>query len=404
MCNYKDNEILKYLIDNGTIDLAVISHEIEMNNNKKYLECHNNRIWQGNDGAYYTHLPDDKRTLLRRVHFEDIEKYLIEYYKDKEDKPTFKEVFYRWISEKLEYNEIGKGTYDRYENDFKRFFAKSELLNTKIEVITSDDLESFIRKTIATKKLSSKAYSGMRTIMMGMFKYAKKKGYTDISISTFFSDLDISKKAFTNKKRSNEEQVFSEDEIPLLVNYLWEHPDIINLGLLLTLYSGIRTAELSALKPADISETSIHICRQEITYKGDSARENIHEIVDYTKTEAGDRKVILPPDAVAVVQKILEINPNGEFLIMRNNRRVWKNTFNDRLYSVCEAVGIPKRSMHKIRKTYATMLIDSGVDESLIMSQLGHSDIATTKRYYYYANKNQEHNIEQIANAVKFAV
>ena len=31
--------------------------------------------------------------------------------------PTTDTVF----NEKLEYNEIGKGTYDRYENDFKRF-------------------------------------------------------------------------------------------------------------------------------------------------------------------------------------------------------------------------------------------------------------------------------------------
>lgn len=404
MCKYSDREILQHLIDNDTIDLTVISQEIDMNNNKKYLSYHDNKIWQGNDGAYYTHLPDDKRTLIRRVELDDLERYLIDYYKIKEDKPTFKEVFYRWITEKLEYNEIGKGTYDRYENDFKRFFAESELLNTRVERITTDDLEGFIRKTIATKKLSSKAYSGLRTILLGMFKYAKKKKYTDISISTFFKDLDLSKKAFTNKKHSNEEQVFSEDEIPLLVNYFLDNPDIINLGLLLTLYSGIRTAELSALKPGDITESSIHICRQEITYKGEAVRENIHEIVDYTKTEAGNRTVLLPPEAVEIVKRILEINPNGEFLIMRNNRRVWKNTFNDRLYHACDAVGIPRRSMHKIRKTYATMLIDSKVDESLIMSQLGHSDIATTKKYYYFANKNKEHNMEQITNAVKFAV
>ena len=62
MCKYSDREILQHLIDNDTIDLAVISQEIDMNNNKKYLAYHDNKIWQGNDGAYYTHLPDDKRT------------------------------------------------------------------------------------------------------------------------------------------------------------------------------------------------------------------------------------------------------------------------------------------------------------------------------------------------------
>ena len=122
MCKYSDREILQHLVNNGTIDLTVISQELDMNNNKKYLAYHDNKIWQGTDGAYYTHLSDDKRTLIRRVNLDDLERYLIGYYKMKEDKPTFKEVFYRWISEKLEYREIRKGTYDRYENDFKRYF------------------------------------------------------------------------------------------------------------------------------------------------------------------------------------------------------------------------------------------------------------------------------------------
>jgi integrase len=375
-----------------------------MNNNKKYLAQHNNTIWQGKDGAYYTHLPDAKRTILRKVSKESLEADIIAYYKAVEDRPTVKDLFYRWITEKLELCEISKGTYDRYENDFKRFFSNSELLEVMVDTLQDDDLEFFIRKTIASQKLSAKAYSGLRTILNGMFKYAKKKKYTEISISTFFKDLDISRKAFTNKPKAKEEQVFSEDEIPQLIEWLLSHPSIEHFGLILAFYTGIRTSELSALKFSDITGNELHIQRQEITYKGNEKYQNIHEVVEYTKTEAGNRYIILPTEAIQIIKKIRKLNPFGEYMIMTNNRRVWKNTFNDRLYSACDSVGIARRSMHKIRKTYGTTLINSGVDEALIMNQMGHADITTTKKYYYFANKNRIHNQEQIENAVKFTV
>ncbi|MEE0649941.1 tyrosine-type recombinase/integrase [[Clostridium] scindens] len=43
--------------------------------------------------------------------------------------------------------------------------------------------------------------------------------------------------------------------------------------------------------------------------------------------------------------------------------------------------------MHKIRKTYGKTLIDSDVDEGFITEQMGHSDISTTKKLYYFINK-----------------
>jgi integrase len=58
--------------------------------------------------------------------------------------------------------------------------------------------------------------------------------------------------------------------------------------------------------------------------------------------------------------------------------------------------------MHKLRKTYGTTLIDNGVDESLIMTQMGHKDISTTRKYYYYANKDSDTNRKQIRNAINF--
>ncbi|MDO5126653.1 MAG: tyrosine-type recombinase/integrase, partial [Eubacteriales bacterium] len=76
------------------------------------------------------------------------------------------------------------------------------------------------------------------------------------------------------------------------------------------------------------------------------------------------------------------------------------HAFNKKLTRVCNALGINKRSMHKIRKTYGTTLIDNNVDDSVIAEMMGHTDITTTRKYYYYSNKAESTKVEQVTKAL----
>lgn len=60
-------------------------------------------------------------------------------------------------------------------------------------------MEIFIRETIRNKGLSNKSFSGLRLLIIGIFIYAKKRKYTEISITQFFEDLDLPKKCFSKK-------------------------------------------------------------------------------------------------------------------------------------------------------------------------------------------------------------
>lgn len=395
-------KLLNYILKNDIINMDFVQKEIEMNERLKYLEMHKFKIWEGTDKKFHTYLPDKEKGRIpkKRNTLQEIEELIIQYYKSIEEEPLLQDVFYEWINEKLDINEITKGTFDRYENDFKRFFDKSELKKKKIRLISEDDLEIFIRKIISEKQLSNKAYANLRTLLIGTFKYAKRRKFTTLSISTFFKDLDLSKKAFYRKVKTKESQVFSEDEIPILIEWLKKHPSVENFGIILCFQSGIRVGELSGLKFSDLKGNVLHIQRQEIKYKDGEENKCTHKIVEYTKTEAGDRYIILPQSALETIHQIRKFNPFGEYMMQKGGYKFWTNTFNNRLYKACDGCGIPRRSMHKIRKTYGTTLIDNNTDESLIMSQMGHSDISTTKKYYYYSNKNKEHNQQQIEKAI----
>lgn len=178
--------------------------------------------------------------------------------------------------------------------------------------------------------------------------------------------------------------------------------DIIDLGLLLLFNTGLRPGELAGLKICDISQNTIDIHRTEIRYKGDD-NVDVYEVRDFPKTEAGIRTVIVPENSLwilkkRILKKIRRLNPFGEFLFEINGKRVLTYQFSQRLETICNRLGFVKKSQNKIRKTYGTILLDQKVDESLIISQMGHTDIMTTKKFYYKDRKSLQRKQEIINN------
>lgn len=397
-----DNEILLTALNEGIIDLGAVRQIVEMNKRQELLQLHKYKIWQGSNGKWYTELHDPetkKRKLVKKSTYEAVEDAIIEHYKPKEPENTFKTVFDEWVETKLKRKDIGQGTYDRYNGEYVRFIQGTELDEISIHNIDEEILEDFIKRRIVDLKLTAKAYANMKTIIIGTFKYAKKKGLTSISISTFFDDMEVSRKIFA--KPEKKKQVFTNSEREKLIKYFNANPNIYNMGLLLTFQTGMREGELAALKFTDLTGQEIHVQRQEIRYKGKN-KKMVHEIVEYTKTDAGDRHIILTESAQETVAKIRQINPDGEYMMMNGSRRLHKQLFDDWIYKACDNVGIERCSMHKIRKTYGTTLLNAGVDKSLVTDQMGHSDIATTLKSYYYDNNEADEKLQQIQKAIAY--
>lgn len=238
-------ELLNYIKENDKIKLDEIRIEYEMKKYEELLSKHSYDIWRGKNGKWYTYFPDEEkgRVLKKRNTREEIEDLIIAFYKEKEENPTVEEVFRLWLSKKLEYKEIQKGSADRYETDFERFLVKTNFSKRRMKQIAADELEDFIRLQVAQNELTMKAYSGLRTIIRGTWMFAKKKKWTDISISQFFGDLDISRRAFKKVVKDEKNEVFSEDEIPVIVDYLKKNVTIWNLGVLLVLQTGVRVGD-----------------------------------------------------------------------------------------------------------------------------------------------------------------
>lgn len=168
-----DIGVLKSILQDGIIKYDT---NLALENMKKQeiLEQHNQKITKC-AGRWQTYVIDeDGRKLLRKTNRKDLEDEIVKFYRQAEDNPTIKQCFEQWVNDKIRYKEIAYGTYDKYCNDFKRYFNGTDLIKKRIRSVTEDELEEFIRVSIADKELSSKAYANLRTIIIGIFKYAKK--------------------------------------------------------------------------------------------------------------------------------------------------------------------------------------------------------------------------------------
>lgn len=395
------DELLKFALENGMINLGTIQEKMEMNERKKYLNMHPYSVWEGKDGKWYTYLPDDEkgRKLKKLATKKSIEDFIVKYYKQAEDEPNVKQVFYEWLEKKLKYGEIQKQTYDRYINDFEKYFIPKPISVSKIRYVTENQIEDFIMETIVENNLTAKAWGNVRIIIRGMFAYAKKRKYTQLNITMFLSELDISKKVFAKSKRKDELNVFTEDELKMIIAKLWERNTIGHLGVLMAIYTGMRVGEISALKWEDVKEDYIHINRSQIKFKDENGKSK-YDIRNSPKTDTGIRDVVIIPELRMVLRRLRLINPFTEYVFEKNGTFMSVHAFTMILYRVCEELNIQKRGMHVLRKTYATRLINAGVDESIIINQMGHTDFRTTKNYYYYNNKSGGRMSDMISSAL----
>ena len=384
------NEVLNYAIEHGIIDLSYIENKIEMNKREELLKKHPYEIWIGKDNRYYTYFPekDNKRMLKSRNTRQKIEDCIVDFWKQEMENPTIYELYIEWVDGKLKREEITITTKNRYDRQYNE--SMIEFGKNRIKAIEEYDIEKFLLEAIHVHKMTAKGFSNLRTLILGIFKLAKKKKFVQYSIKNVIDDMDISRKLFRKVKHEDDELIFMDEEVEKVLNYFKQHKlDLKDLGILLLFYTGMRPGELSALTWDDVNGNIIKIHSTEIRYENEN-KEYIYEVRDFPKTEAGIRDVIVPQSQLWILKEIKTLNPSGKYVFEQHGQRIRTCLFDDRIRRICSKLKIKEKSLNKIRKTYATTLIDKRVDDSLIIAQMGHTDITTTKNYYYKNRKNMQ--------------
>lgn len=393
-----ESEVLQYAIDNGIIDTTLIQEQIRMKKNNELLQKHPYKIWEGKDGKWHSYLPDKQKGRIprKRNTREELEEIIIDYWKKQQDSPTIREVFDEWNTRRLDLNKISRATFTRNQQIFDRHFK--DFGNRRIRNVSPSDISDFLEKQIPENNLSAKGFSNLKGITKGLLMRAKRKGYIDFSVREMFDDLDISEVQFTKHIKEDEEEVFNEIETARIIKYLTENMDILNASILLMFVTGIRCGEVAALKREDFTDVSVKIRRTETRYKSETGYK--YEIKDFPKTKAGVREIAIPSDFQWVIKFLLE--NGGEDFVVSGKKRYPTYTIRRRLYRICNLLNIQKRSPHKIRKTYASILLDNNIDERFVISQMGHTSIECTEKFYHRNRRDIEEKVELLSAVPDF--
>jgi len=414
-----DEELLKYAVANGMIDLSYVQEQVEMNKRKELLDKHPYKIWEGKDGKWRTYLPDEEkgRKLLKRNSEQEIELCVIDYIQQNSEENikkkiansmTLQSIFPQW----LEYKQIHTNSTSyikRITADWHRFYViQPEFINMPLQEMTFVFLDEWAHLMIKRYNLTKKSYYNMSLILRQCLDYAVECGYLSENV---FSRVKVNTKLFQRvKKKTGESQVYTIDEeerfIKDMIRRFQNHPEnTAPLAVMLAFETGVRIGELCVLKFEDIEGNYIHIQRQEIRefQKVDdySMKFKCYKVVEYTKSEDGFRDIYLTAAAKKIIEFARYMNEvNGEYceegyIFVHNHKNINHYSIQAMILRGCNKVNMEVKTSHKIRKTYISTLIDSGLNIDAIRRFAGHSDERTTYGNYCY-NRMTDQQTEEI--------
>ena len=211
------------------------------------------------------------------------------------------------------------------------------------------------------------------------------------------------------KSDSNTKSIrfFTEDELKKILDTAVEvYPTgtpVTRLGYAYQLiaYTGMRAGEAIALTWDDIDfdRKLITINKNSVTVRNRDAnadRKYVSLVQNSAKTENSIRTIPMSNKAEFALKKLFDIDggfrtvlatSTGEPVDHRNLARAFKG--------IQERAGIKNPgTLHSLRHTFATRLIECGVDIKTISALLGHSDISIT--YDTYVHVLQKHKVKAI--------
>lgn len=403
-------DTLQFMIDNSIINIDDVRKSMEKSKRKTIIEKHPYDIWVAPDGRVKTYVQDENKPYGRRIvaksSREKIEDYIVEEYIKRN--PVHKKenwistIFSEWIDYALKEKDIEKNTADRYKNDYDKFIAGTTFAESDIEKIVEGDVVRFLKDVVNQHSITRKNFSNLKTVLNGIFSYAmSERNLRCISMSYTLKDFKISDKKFKKVIVKDEEQVYSEEEILTIANYIINnYQSTRELGILLALLTGLRVGELASLKITDQEKDMLYIQRTEVKYKNENEK-TVYDVRPFPKSECSMNGISLSDSAIKVLNLIRKQNlkngVNSEYLFYEEDYgRLKSYFFSKALKKICNATNIKYRSMHKLRKTYASYLLANGVEEKIAQAQLRHKDSATTHKYYEFSIRSKQYKKDVI--------
>ena len=245
--------------------------------------------------------------------------------------------------------------------------------------ITVPMVQNFIAEKLKNG-LSARYVSDIVVLLKSLFKYANR-------IYQIFNRIaDV----VMPKKKKPEIQVLSNQEQKKLQAYLVKHPNRTSLGVMISMYTGIRIGELCAVKWSDIDfEKRILTVRhtiQRIQVKNSLKKTKL--VITEPKSESSRRSIPIPECLLEMLKKFRN---SGNFYVLSGCRKpIESRTMQYRFARILKNVNLPSVHFHSLRHLFASNCVAMGFDVKALSEILGHSSVELTLNRYVHSSMEQK--------------
>ena len=123
-------------------------------------------------------------------------------------------------------------------------------------------------------------------------------------------------------------------------------------------------------------------------------------IIGETKTDAGIRKIVMPPSVKALLER-KRTEAINEWVFphyMNPCEPLHPDSAYNKLKWVLKRIGLPLIRFHDLRHTFATQAMQGGVDAKTLAGILGHTDASFTLDTYTHVTGDMQRNASAVVS------
>ena len=258
--------------------------------------------------------------------------------------------------QKLVLKGLSQKTVSIYQNNLIQFFAYFE--NADLPNLTKDQIEGYMYTLVSKYKISEQKQNSIINAIKSYYEHTlgKPREYYNIT---------------RPKKSQDLPNVLSKEEVKAIIN---SPKNIKHKAILYTIYSaGLRIGELTRLRIADIHSDEGYI---------------------FVKDSKGkkDRHTVLSPALLDVLRQYYKKHKPSYWLFEGQLGEKYSTTSIQSIFrkAVKETNSNPWSTPHTLRHSFATHLLQAGVNLRYIQNALGHNSSKTTEIYTRVININNK--------------
>ena len=251
-----------------------------------------------------------------------------------------------------------------------------------LEDITPESIQEMIYDE-TRKQLKYNTLKSIILVVKMIMKYCEEKGWKESQVYNI--------KTIPHNARSDP-QTLSLEEEKEFVSWLKAHPTRLNIGLLTSVYCGMRVGEVCALRWEDLDLNRKVVLVRRTVYRIYDSRGKPHKtelVVGPPKTGTSWREI---PLTGFLIDLILQMRGKNDecYLFSGDDSPADPQNFRNNFNRVLNTLGVPKRKVHSLRHTFATRCLESKCDFKTLSTLLGHSNVTTTLNIYAQPDLNQK--------------